>query len=116
MLTLGERSGFQISLQITILVAETALPWENSASLLGETTCIPWQNLVCCRWFTARFIKYSHPEEIPLFEGATPVRGLPTLHTTHKHTHMKRLVRGEDRPCPTEPCSPTPHTLLTRPS
>lgn len=50
MLTLGERSGLQISLQITILVAETALPLENSASLLGETACIPWQNLVCCRW------------------------------------------------------------------
>lgn len=49
MLMLGEHSGLQISLQITILVVETALPWENSASLLLETACIPWQNLVCCR-------------------------------------------------------------------
>lgn len=88
-------------LQITILVAETGLPWENSPSLLGETARIPWQSLVCCRWFTAHFIKYSHPEESPLLEGATLCVSLPTLHTTHKHTHVKRRMGGEDRPCPT---------------
>lgn len=87
MLTLGERSGLQISLQITILVVETALPWENSASLLGETACIPWQNLVCCRWFIARFIKYSHPEEIPCLKGPLPCEVYP--HYPQAYTHEK---------------------------
>lgn len=36
-------------------------------------------------------IKYSHPEEIPLFEGATPV--CKFTHTTH-YTHEQTDGRG----------------------
>lgn len=80
---------FRVSKSCPILIAKTGLPWGNLTSLLGEMACIAWQNLRCCRWFTARFVKYSHPEEIPLF-GPFPCLSLPTVHTTRRHTHMKR--------------------------
>lgn len=85
----------------------------NLTSLLGEMACVAWQNLTCYRWRTACFVKYSHSEEIPLF-GPFPCLSLPTVHTTHRHTHMKRhgweVRTGPIRRSPAH----LPHTLCSR--